>query len=125
MANLLDKLKQGLTDLKRNKEEDKPDSMQSCCESQDEYPYGLCIDLNTDSLDKLGIGIDKFSVKDTVCIYAECQIKSISQSSHVSGKDNKSLSLQITKMKIQEDKKAKKKSLSSAQAWAACPPQSP
>lgn len=108
MANLLDKLKQGLTDLKRTKEEKKPMGTPMPCESQDEYPYGLCIDLNTDSLDKLGISIDKFSVKDIVCIYAECQIKSISQSSHIEGKEDKRLSLQITKMKVQEDKKGVK-----------------
>ena len=108
MASPIEKLKQGLTDLKRTKEEKKPMEAAICCESQDEYPYGLCIDLNTDSLDKLGISIDKFSVKDIVTVIAECEIKSISQSSHVSGKDNKSLGLQITKMKIQEDKKANK-----------------
>jgi hypothetical protein len=109
MSNLLDKLKQGLTDLKRTKEEKKPmDVPQICSESQEEYPYGLCIDLNTDSLDKLGISIDKYNVDDDVCIYAECCVKSLSQSKYSSGKDNKSLSLQITKMKIQEEKKDKK-----------------
>jgi Major coat protein-like len=107
MANMLSTIKQGLTDLKRTKEETKPTPEINCCSSQDEYPYGLCIDLNTDSLDKLGISIDKYNVKDVVNIVAECQVKSLSQSSYSSGKDNKNLSLQITKMKIQEDKKGK------------------
>jgi hypothetical protein len=68
----------------------------------DEYPYGLSLDLNTETMKKLGIKKlptvgEKYSIK------AEAKVRSISEHSSESdgGKPSRSLCLQITKMAVE------------------------
>ena len=63
------------------------------------YPWGLCITLNDDSLDKLDI--DKLpSVETEVTIVAKAQVSRISENQTQGGESNRSMDLQITDMRI-------------------------
>lgn len=63
------------------------------------YPWGLCINLNDDSLEKLGL--DKLpSVETEVTIIAKAVVSSTRESQTQGGETERSLELQITDMKL-------------------------
>jgi len=69
------------------------------------YPWGTELNLETESIDKLGIDIENVQAGDTVHIVAKAEITSVSvrQSSSKRHGDeglNKSLSLQLTAMQL-------------------------
>ncbi len=64
-----------------------------------EYPYGLRIDLNNESLEKLGIA-DLPKVGEKMTVLAKVEVRSSSQSSYKEGEDRKNVSLQITDMSV-------------------------
>jgi hypothetical protein len=65
------------------------------------YPYGLCITLDKEQLDKLGItALPK--VGSTMMVHAMAYVKSTSAYETQGGKDM-SIQLQITDMKIDEE----------------------
>ena len=63
-----------------------------------EYPWGLGIILENDTLDKLDVKISDYKVGEEVIIEAKCKITRISQSSREKGKADKCIDLQITDM---------------------------
>jgi hypothetical protein len=69
----------------------------------EEYPYGLCIRLNNDQIDKLGI-FDNMDVDMDVVINAKATIKSKEKSEMQGGKSDKSLSIQIKEFGIEPEK---------------------
>ena len=74
--------------------EDKPSPM-----SREMYPYGLRLDLNDDSLEKLKIeSLPK--VGKTVQVTAEARVESVSERDDTRGGKRRSLELQITKMAV-------------------------
>ena len=94
-----------LTDMKRTKKElkkDKATDMPMEVE-REEYPYGLEISLESESLKKLNIDPQKLSVGGKAVIQAEAKITRISLSMDVN-RDRKSASFQITKMNITKAK---------------------
>jgi hypothetical protein len=92
-----------LVSMKKSKAEVKKEKSGSCCGpigyDSDAYPYGLRLDINDDSLDKLGMD-DLPKVGKTVKIVAEAEVQSASESTSASGKSHRSVGLQITKMKV-------------------------
>lgn len=67
--------------------------------SSPEYPYGLKLDLNEDSLAKLGI-TDLPEVGSSVHVMANAEVYSVSMSEDKDGKERKSVCLQITDMAL-------------------------
>lgn len=79
---------------------DKDDSPEVSPAYSEDYPYGLRIDLNEDSLELLGI--DSLpDVGDTMKVVAEATVERVEQNSSSSGK-HRSVCMQITAMKIKD-----------------------
>jgi hypothetical protein len=79
---------------------------ESCIASPSEsdlprYPYGLCLDLDDETLQKLGI-TDMPAVGSTMKLMAIVRVTRISQYENQDGKDG-SLGLQITDMGLDSD----------------------
>lgn len=69
-----------LTDMKRSKKERKETGLNSCKPYEgDAYGYGLCINLDKDALEKLGLKPSSFDVGDTVTVTARGSIKALRQ----------------------------------------------
>lgn len=78
-----------------------------CCPAepaQPQYPYGLRIELNSETLKLLGI--DKLpAVGSKVTFEAKAEVVSVSESEHKEGEPMKNVSLQITDMEIEGSEK--------------------
>lgn len=77
------------------KESTKQNAPVAMSEDTPQYPYGLEIRLDKDTLKKLGISIDDFSIEDGVMIHAQGFVKSLSKSS-CENSDNEDMSIQLT-----------------------------
>jgi hypothetical protein len=77
-----------------------------CCEPYDEdkYPYGLRIDLNTESLEKLGLSAADFTAGGEVTIKASCDVISV-RSEQRQKKSHESVDLQITELAVVKEGK--------------------
>lgn len=64
---------------------------------QPEYPYGLELHLDKDTISKLQIDVKNTNVGDTVHFSAKAKVKSISQNDYAGGSE-KNVSIQITSM---------------------------
>jgi len=91
-----------LVDMKRSKSEmkgtDAPEAVSGS--SKEKYPWGLSINLEKESLSKLGIDIKKMKLGATMTLSAQVEVSSISENQNIGSPDNKSMSLQITKMAV-------------------------
>lgn len=87
-----------MVSMKMSREEAK-----ECCETvacdAPEYPYGLCIDLNDDALDKLGLKALP-AVGTVVMIQAQAIVTATSSNSTQGGEQEMRASLQITDMAV-------------------------
>ena len=97
-----------LVDLKRNMS-----NMESCCgiskpnsKNKMSYPYGTSLNLDKDSLKKLGIAIDSYKIGDTVEVLGKGKITSISSSANENNA-NQDLSIQITSLGVSPSKSGK------------------
>lgn len=92
-----------LTSLKRTKAEMKarnsPKEMTGPY-AGDEYGYGLCITLDKDALEKLGVTPSDFDVGDEVTIEAKGVIRSL-RSSKGSSYNDSSVEIQFTKLGVE------------------------
>lgn len=87
-----------LVDMKRSKAERKKESMPSHI-GGDDYPYGLRVNLDHESLQKLGI--DKLpSVGDKLHLHAHAHVVSAEERSTEGGKKHRSVSLELRKMHV-------------------------
>lgn len=68
------------------------------------YPWGLCIELDNDALDKLGIPALP-AVGETMKIEARVLVSAVSMNDRADGEKQRRVSLQITEMGIGPDKK--------------------
>jgi len=66
-----------------------------------DYPWGLSLDLNDDSLEKLGIATLP-QMGESFTMMAKVSVKSVSSSTY-NGKTNRSCCLQITEMALGTD----------------------
>lgn len=90
-----------LVSMKNSKKKSKKDNS-ICCgpsDSGEAFPYGLRVDLNNDSLDKLGIDALPKSGK-VMKMVAEVKVESTSERQERDGTANRSVGLQITKMSL-------------------------
>lgn len=91
-----------MKDLKISKKEakEKNEAMVIGSSEQERYPYGLRLDLNNDTLDKLGI--KKLPTVGTVLMF-EAKAKVVgSRQSATEGSENRSVELQITHIDLED-----------------------
>lgn len=93
-----------LVDLKLSKSE-KKEAMEVPRSSGPTYPYGLCLDLNEDTLEKLGIK-DLPGVGDEMHFIAVAHVTSARSSEYEESGLSKSICLQISDMAIIKREKA-------------------
>lgn len=88
-----------LHDMSRTKEEKKERTGEVAISSPDveEYPYGLSLNLEKESLDKLGLDADDFNINSKVEMVCTGEITSIHESASKDN-DHTSINVQITKM---------------------------
>jgi len=92
-----------LTDLKMSKEERDEQSPQPMETSKGpQYPYGLSINLDDGTLEKLGVD-ELPKVGEYITIVALACVKSTSERSDDGGESERSVSLQIEKMRLGGD----------------------
>ena len=72
-----------------------------------DYPYGLSITLEKESLAKLGKSAADYKMGDKVAISAVAHVKSISSSQYEDGGNHESVTLQITEMDCGNNSKDK------------------
>jgi len=89
-----------MTDMKMSKKESKKDTEPAKMDMP-EYPYGLKISLNTESLDKLGIKKLK-AVGDYCKISGVGKVERVSESSDSYEEDHRDMSIQITKLSLED-----------------------
>lgn len=110
-----------MKDLKITKKEAKAksESMVIGSADQERYPYGLRLDLNNDTLEKLGM--TKLPSVGTVLMF-EAKAKVVaSRQSATEGSENRSIELQITHIDLEEgetDEEVKEGELTRGQAGA-------
>jgi hypothetical protein len=94
--------------MKRTKSEKTENkSPEVYAESEEDYPYGLEIRMEKESLGKLGLDIDDFSINTKVDIVCQAEVTHLSES--VSSDDShSSASFQITDMAIEVRPKSEK-----------------
>lgn len=92
-----------LIDMQRSKKEIKKQNTGLAEPNTPDYPWGLEISLETESIEKLGINLDTMRVGKEYSIMAVCEVTSISESA---SKDNssKNMRLQIKKMAFEKGK---------------------
>lgn len=91
-----------LHDMKRTKEEKKerrPDEAEPISPDVEEYPYGLNINLEKESMEKLGLDVDDFNLGSKVDIVCLARVDSLHESSNKHNSSS-SVNLQITKMAV-------------------------
>ena len=86
----------GLVDLKMSKKDMAEEASPMADQSQ--YPYGVCLNLDTDELKKLGIK-DLPAVGDEYHIHAVGEVTSVSEQDTGSG-ESRSLRIQITMLQL-------------------------
>jgi len=96
--------------MKRTPKKSVPSLRPTMAGEEEKYPYGLHLTLEKEELDKLGISIKEYSVKDKIDFKCSATINSISASDDINydNGSRESISLQITDIGI-EPKQMKKK----------------
>ncbi len=89
-----------LVSMKKSKAEKKASTPMVEQSSGEDYPYGLSISLDADTIKKLGLG-DSLKVGDVVELRAKAKVRSMSQSSS-EGRESRDLSLQITDLCVED-----------------------
>ena len=85
----------------------KEDTSDKCCSpvcdsAQDEFPWGLQINLETEQIKKLG-GMDDFDIDEKVTIQAIGSITKIEAEKRQGGKDRNSVRIQIESIAISSE----------------------
>lgn len=84
-------------ELKDMKSESKKKDVMELEDHRPEYPYGLRIDLNNESLDKLGIK-ELPEIGETMVMMAKVEVVSVGSHAHKGGDKHRNVDLQITEM---------------------------
>ena len=89
---------ENLTSMKRTKAEKKEGSDEVCCSGdQEDFPYGLRVDLRDEEIEKLGISLPE--VGSTMVLVANVKVTSVSERADEDG-ENRNVELQITEMEL-------------------------
>ena len=78
---------------------------ENAIDSDQEYPYGLGLSLDNDTLAKLGIK-DLPELGEVMTLVAKVEVVSLSENSSKDNEDHKNVGLQITDMELLPEKKA-------------------
>jgi len=101
MGSQLDELKKGLKNMENSpKDKKKAIEVEPC--PQPDFPYGLRIELNKDSLKKLGLKVSDFEIASEVCLVAKAEVCGISSNKR-SNYESESVSLQICELSIKDE----------------------
>ena len=92
-----------LTNMARTKKESKKEETSEYIE--DKYPWGLSINLDQDSLEKLGIK-DLPAVGESIKLEAKVDVVEISECDSANGGTKRSMSLQITDLGLMVGEKS-------------------
>lgn len=95
-----------MVDMKRTPSE-VAESM-PCLANQPEYPYGLCIRLGQDELDKLGITITDIQVNDMVHLHCMGVVTSTSSHESATSGSNSCVEIQITHLEAEDEEEENK-----------------
>ena len=88
-----------MVNMKMSRDEAKEYTLGAEVDDGPQYPYGLCIRLNDDSLEKLGItSLPKVGTEMTIT--AKVIVKSVSAYDRMNGEAEQDVELQITDMEI-------------------------
>ncbi len=92
-----------LIDVKRTKEDKKAESERwENPDARDDYPWGLSISVNEETMEKLGLTDKDFDAGQPVMIHAEGFI-SEDRVNVFNGKKQRSMSIQFKKMAVEQD----------------------
>ena len=83
--------------------EESAEQLGGVAESREQYPYGLCLSLDDESMSKLGLEAT-LAVGTVIRIVADCRVVTTSQRADENKESESSMSLQITDMEIDGDK---------------------
>jgi len=89
-----------LTSMKQTKETS-PEEVAPISTSDSEYPYGLEVRLEKESLAKLGMDVSDFSIGGTVDMVCQAEVTTLNESAGKGG-DYSSISIQITDMALKQ-----------------------
>lgn len=84
------------------KKEDESKELAYPASDQSLYPYGLCISLCNEELDKLGIGEENIEVGNILHLHALASVTSVSQNTTIHSGATKRIELQITHLSTPE-----------------------
>lgn len=87
--------------MARDKEDTEKDL--PCVADAPMYPYGLCISLCDDELEKLGFEASDFDTDDIVHLHCLAMVTSVSCNKTSSGGDNSRIELQITNISAESE----------------------
>ena len=89
---------ENLTSMKRTKTEKKEGSDMACCPGdQEDFPYGLRVDLRDEEIEKLKLALPE--VGSTMVLVANAKVISVRESADENGND-RNIELQITEMEL-------------------------
>jgi hypothetical protein len=89
-------------DLKLTKEDKKEEEKSWQSPSEDDYPYGLSLQLEESSIKKLGINQQDYDVDQEVTFAAKALVSSISENKNQNA-TRRSMSLQIIAMELKPE----------------------
>jgi hypothetical protein len=91
-----------LVDMKLSKKEAKEEVglVKTTATEGPRYPYGLSLDLNDESMEKLGLSAKSFSVGEEIVIKAKGKVKRLSASQYENEEKNESMDIQITHLEV-------------------------
>lgn len=96
-----------LIDVKRTKEDKKAEKERwsgDVVEEMDDYPYGLTVNLDDDTMSKLGLNDQDFDTGEPVMLVSEAIITE-DRINTVNGKTRRSMSIQLRKIAITQGEK--------------------
>ena len=91
-----------MADMAKTPEEVKEDSEPMAPVSVNRYPYGLCLSLDQDDLEKLSMPLDA-EVGDMIHVMAFARVTSVSKQELADGKCNCRVELQITHLALEDE----------------------
>lgn len=99
-----------MVDMKRDPKE----AEESVAMDQPVYPYGLCLSLGHEELEKLGIGQGELNVNDMLHLHALATVTSVSSHDNIASGQSCRVELQITHIsaiesETEEDEEEEKK----------------
>ncbi len=92
-----------LVDMELSKKEKKghPASIEQTTTEGPDYPWGLAITLEDESLKKMKVKLSDYQIGAEVILHAECKVIRLSQSEREGDGRNRTMELQITSMGLE------------------------